>query len=162
MRDILCMYYSRTGATRQAMTEIAQALDAELVELTDGVDRSGARGYLRSGMDAMRRATLPLAPYETERPLSEYRLVILGTPVWAGRCASPVRALLKRRGLELERVAYVLIRKSSRKYEEIYEQMDQYTARPHLLEVSLRPGAVGYEFWRDKLVGEVRRYLDAQ
>ena len=49
MRDILCMYYSRTGATRQAMTEIAQALDAELVELTDGVDRSGARGYLRSG-----------------------------------------------------------------------------------------------------------------
>ena len=148
MRDILCMYYSRTGATRQAMTEIAQALDAELVELTDGVDRQGARGYLRSGMDAMRRATLPLAPYETERPLSEYRLVILGTPVWAGRCASPVRALLKRRGLELERVAYV--------------QMDQYTARPHLLEVSLRPGAVGYEFWRDKLVGEVRRYLDAQ
>ena len=148
MRDILCMYYSRTGATRQAMTEIAQALDAELVELTDGVDRQGARGYLRSGMDAMRRATL--------------RLVILGTPVWAGRCASPVRALLKRRGLELERVAYVLTRKSSRKYEEIYEQMDQYTARPHLLEVSLRPGAVGYEFWRDKLVGEVRRYLDAQ
>ena len=74
MRDILCMYYSRTGATRQAMTEIAQALDAELVELTDGVDRQGARGYLRSGMDAMRRATLPLAPYETERPLSEYRL----------------------------------------------------------------------------------------
>ena len=105
MRDILCMYYSRTGATRQAMTEIAQALDAELVELTDGVDRQGTRGYLRSGMDAMRRATLPLAPYETERPLSEYRLVILGTPVWAGRCASPVRALLKRRGLELERVA---------------------------------------------------------
>ena len=128
MRDILCMYYSRTGATRQAMTEIAQALDAELVELTDGVDRSGARGYLRSGMDAMRRATLPLAPYETERPLSDYRLVILGTPVWAGRCASPVRGFLKRRGLELERVAYVLTRKSSRKYEDVYHQMDQYTA----------------------------------
>ena len=30
MRDILCMYYSRTGATRQAMTEIAQALDLAL------------------------------------------------------------------------------------------------------------------------------------
>lgn len=54
MRDILCMYYSRTGATRQAMTEIAQALDAELVELTDGVDRSGARGLspLRNGRHA--------------------------------------------------------------------------------------------------------------
>lgn len=59
-------------------------------------------------------------------------------------------------------MAYVLTRKSSRKYEDVYHQMDQYTARPHLLEVSLRPGSVGYEFWRDKLVGEVRRYLDEQ
>ena len=82
--------------------------------------------------------------------------------VWQCRRTAEFCEELKRRGLELERVAYVLTRKSSRKYEEIYEQMDQYTARPHLLEVSLRPGAVGYEFWRDKLVGEVRRYLDAQ
>ena len=82
--------------------------------------------------------------------------------VWQCRRTAELCEELKRRGLELERVAYVLTRKSSRKYEEIYEQMDQYTARPHLLEVSLRPGAVGYEFWRDKLVGEVRRYLDAQ
>ena len=162
MRDILCMYYSRTGATRQAMTEIAQALDAELVELTDGVDRSGARGYLRSGMDAMRRATLPLAPYETERPLSDYRLVILGTPVWAGRCASPVRALLKRRGLELHRVAYVVTRSTTQRSEEVYEQMDLYTAAPHVAAVSLWPGSEGYEFWRSDFVQNVRRLLEQQ
>ena len=162
MSDILCLYYSRSGNTRQTMAEIAEALEAELVEFTDGVDRQGRKGYFRSGLDAMRRSTHPLEKFETAKPLEEYRLVILGSPVWAGRCASPVRGLLKRRGQELSRVAYVLTRKSSRKYEEIYEQMDQYTARPHLLEVSLRPGAVGYEFWRDKLVGEVRRYLDAQ
>ena len=161
MRDILCMYYSRTGATRQAMTEIAQALDAELVELPT----CGPPG--RPGLSPA-PAWTPCAgppcrwpPYETERPPSEYRLVILGTPVWAA-AAPPGPGAAEAPGLELERVAYVLTRKSSRKYEEIYEQMDQYTARPHLLEVSLRPGAVGYEFWRDKLVGEVRRYLDAQ
>lgn len=162
MSDVLCLYYSRSGHTRQAMEEIAQALDAELVELTDGVDRSGLRGYFRAGMEAMRRATRPLEPFTTERPLHEYRLVLLGSPVWAGRCASPVRALLKRRGLELERVGYVLTRASSQKYEEIYEQMDRYTARPRLMGVSLRPDSVGYAFWQDKLVGEARRYLDGQ
>ena len=73
-----------------------------------------------------------------------------------------IRSFLKNHGGEMKRVAYVLTRKSSRKYEDVYQQMDQYTARPHLLEVSLRPGSVGYEFWRDKLVGEVRRYLDEQ
>ena len=162
MRDVLCVYYSRSGNTKKVMKAIAAELDAGLVEITDGVERGGLRGWLRSGLDAVKRDCQETLPVETERRLENYRWVIIGTPVWAGRCASPVRGLLKRRGLELERVAYVLTRKSSRKYEDIYHQMDQYTARPPLLEVSLRPGSVGYEFWLDKLVGEVRRYLDAQ
>ena len=37
MNDVLCIYYSRTGKTKAAMEEIAGALDAELVELRDGV-----------------------------------------------------------------------------------------------------------------------------
>lgn len=49
MSDILCLYYSRSGNTRQTMAEIAKALEAELVEFTDGVDRQGRKGYFRSG-----------------------------------------------------------------------------------------------------------------
>ena len=162
MRDVLCIYYSRTGNTKRVMETIAKEMDAELLALTDGVERSGLRGWLRSGMDAMRKDCPDVLPFETERKLENYRLVIIGTPVWAGRCSSVVRSFLKQHGKELNRVAYVLTRKSSRKYEDVYHQMDQYIARPHLLEVSLRPGSVGYEFWRDKLVGEVRRYLDEQ
>ena len=159
MHDVLCIYYSRSGRTQQAMKEIAQALDAEVAVIEDGQDRSGLRGYIRSGMEAMGRATRPIRPLNTERPLEEYRLVLLGTPVWAGRCSSPVRALLKRRGLELHRVGYVLTRGGERKYEEIYQQMDAYTAKEHLLGVSLRPGHVGYEFWRDEFIQEARRLL---
>lgn len=56
MHDILCIYYSRSGNTRAAAEEIAAALDAELAEITDSQDRSGLKGYFRSGLDAMRRA----------------------------------------------------------------------------------------------------------
>lgn len=80
MSDILCLYYSRSGNTRQTMAEIAEALEAELVEFTDGVDRQGRKGYFRSGLDAMRRSTHPLEKFETAKPLEEYRLVILGQP----------------------------------------------------------------------------------
>ena len=93
MHDILCIYYSRSGNTRAAAEEIAAALDAELAEITDAQDRSGLKGYFRSGLDAMRRTVQPIDPLQTERPLTDYRLVILASPVWAGRCASPVRAL---------------------------------------------------------------------
>ena len=160
MSDILCLYYSRSGRTAAAMSEIARALDAELVEITDGVDRRGWRGYLRAGKEAMRRATHPLQPYTAQKQLGEYKMVILGTPVWAGRCCSPIRGLLKRRGLEMERVAYVLTRSSSGRYEEIFEQMDQYTAQKHLAATSLRPGDAGYEFWRERFVEDVRRCME--
>ena len=54
MSDILCLYYSRSGNTRQTMAEIAEALEAELVEFTDGVDQAGAEGIfpLRDGCHA--------------------------------------------------------------------------------------------------------------
>ena len=139
-----------------------QSIVHSMVEFTDGVDRQGRKGYFRSGLDAMRRSTHPLEKFETAKPLEEYRLVILGSPVWAGRCASPVRGLLKRRGQELSRVAYVLTRGGDKRYEEVYRQMDSYTAQPHLLEASLRPGSVGYVFWRDKFIQDVQRYLAEQ
>ena len=47
MSDVLCIYYSRTGHTKKAMEEVAAALGAELLELSDGIDRdahSGVRG----------------------------------------------------------------------------------------------------------------------
>ena len=49
MSDILCIYYSRTGHTRRAVKEIAEALGAEITAITDDCDRSGWRGYMRCG-----------------------------------------------------------------------------------------------------------------
>ena len=62
MSDILCIYYSRTGNTKKAVDKIARELDAEVLELRDGVERSGWRVFFRSGLESMRRTTQPLKP----------------------------------------------------------------------------------------------------
>lgn len=159
MSKVLCVYYSRTGHTRRTMRDFADQLDAELVELRDTVQRSGWKGWLRCGMDAMRRGTCPLRPYTTEYPLSEYDLVILGTPVWAGRCSSVMRGFLKRHGKELERVAYVVLQNGEKKQRAVYAQMDLYVAKPFVAAVSLKDGSVGYPFWHDRFLQQVREYL---
>lgn len=159
MSNILCMYYSRTGNTKKAMEEIADALGAELVELRDDVARGGWKGFLRCGMDAMSKATAPLCPYETKKPLVAYDLVILGTPVWAGRCSSVMRTFLKQHGGELRSVAYVATRGSESKHESIFKQMDFYTKRPHVAAVSLRAGSVGCTFWQEEFLRQVRELL---
>ena len=159
MRDVLCIYYSRTGNTKRVMETIAKEMDAELLALTDGVERSGLRGWLRSGMDAMRKDCPDVLPFETERKLENYRLVIIGTPVWAGRCSSVIRSFLKNHGGEMKRVAYVLTRGSEHKSEDIYRQMDQYTGKPHQAATSLRVGHVGHTFWQEEFLRQIRELL---
>lgn len=159
MSDILCMYYSRTGNTKNTMTEMAEALGAELVELRDDVERGGFIGWMRCGMDAMSRTVPPVLPFETEKPLSEYRLVILGTPVWAGRCSGVMRSFLKKYGRKLPAAAYVILRGSEDKNEEVYDQMDVYVPGGHCAAVSLRRGSVGYAFWQEEFLRQVREYL---
>ena len=160
MKDVLCIYYSRTGKTKQAMEEIAQALDGELLELRDGVDRAGWKGFLRSGLDAMRKDTHPLEPVEPARKLGDYRLVILGTPVWAGRCSSVMRGFLKQYGRQLPNTALVITRGGESRYTEVFRQMDGYLPERHIAAVSLRMDSVGCHFWEEDFLRRVREFLD--
>ncbi len=156
MPYILCVYYSRTGSTEKLMKEIAQELKCEIVKLEDGVDRSGISGWLRSGMQAMARKLPPVREFKTVLPLTAYDLVIIGTPVWAGRCSAPVRSFLRDYGQQLRRTAYVITRASDVRYEEVFEQMDLYVREPHAAAVTIRPGSVGAEFWRDSFLASIR------
>ena len=156
MPYILCVYYSRTGSTEKLMREIAAELNCEVVKLEDGVDRTGLKGWFRSGMQAMARRLPKVKPFKTALPLGVYDLVIIGTPVWAGRCSAPVRSFLSQYGEELRRVAYVITRSSEVRYEDVFDQMDLYVHTPRISGVSIRPDSVGAAFWRDEFLTKVR------
>lgn len=159
MSDVLCIYYSRTGNTKEAMEEIGQRLDAEVVPITDAVERRGFRGWWRCGLDAMRLTLDPVSHFETERPLEDYRLVVIGTPVWAGRCSCVVRSFLQEFGKRLPAASFVVLRSSEGKFEEIYRQMDGYLSQPHKTAVSLRKGSVGYSFWQEDFLHQTLAFL---
>ncbi len=157
--DVLCIYYSRTGKTRRAVLEIAEVLGCEAVEVRDNVKREGALGWLFCGFDAMRKGTRRLRKFNTAQPLGKYKLVILATPVWAGRCSSIIRGLIKRRGYEMQNVAYLITHASDNLYPAVFEQMDKYSLAPHVAAVSLRIDSVGYHFWRDQFIKSVEDFL---
>ena len=159
MRDVLCIYYSRTGNTKRVMETIAKEMDAELLALTDGVERSGLRGWLRSGMDAMRKDCPDVLPFETERKLENYRLVIIGTPAWAGRCASPVKSFLAQNAGKLPQVSCVVTRGGADRCDDVLAHMATFLKRMRLTDVSLRPDDAGYEFWRDKFIQDTKNAL---
>ena len=97
MNKILVVFYSRTGFTRRVAEQIAKRLQCDLCELREKRRREGALGYLRSIFEALTRREPELQ--EPGVDPSRYALVILGTPVWAGRVCSPMRAFLTRHRL---------------------------------------------------------------
>ena len=76
----LVVYYSRSGVTRKVAQALAAALGAEIEEIVDTKDRSGAGGWLKAGADASLKRLTAIQPM-TKDPAG-YDLVVIGTPVW--------------------------------------------------------------------------------
>ena len=77
----LCLYYSRTNTTRVIMKRMASLLGADLVEYTDGIDRSDFRGYVRSCIDSFKRP--PEVRLAQDVDWDAYDTVIVAMPIWS-------------------------------------------------------------------------------
>jgi len=101
---ILIAYYSRTGTTKKVAVALAEKLGAELEEIKDTTDRSGMKGYLLSGRDAMKRKLTKLEPLKFNA--SEYDLIIIGTPIWGWNMSVPVRTYITEQKNNFKNVAF--------------------------------------------------------
>ncbi|HYS64884.1 MAG TPA: flavodoxin [Paraburkholderia sp.] len=101
---VLVVYFSRTGTTRVLASEIAKMLAADLEEICDRSHRSGALGYLRSLVDALKKRPAEIVPAGLD--IAAYDLVVIGTPVWASSVSAPVRSYLIENRARLRHVAF--------------------------------------------------------
>jgi flavodoxin len=104
MQRSLVVYYSRTGNTRTIAGELVAALRADVDQLDDRRDRCGLWGYLRCAREALKKRTPELVPPAYDP--SNYDVVVLGTPVWAGNISSPLRSYVEANGGRLKHVAF--------------------------------------------------------
>jgi len=103
-KEILVVYYSRTGYTKKVAQDLARLLGADTEEIRDMSDRSGLFGYLKAGRDAMKERLAETAP--SARKPGDYKLLVTGTPIWAWNMAPAVRAYLTLHKGELPKVAF--------------------------------------------------------
>lgn len=96
-------FYSRSGNTRRIAEHVAGILECDAEELRDSTDYSGAIGFMKGGLDALRRAEGKIAPPAHDP--AGYEWVIIGQPVWAGRPVPALNAFLRRHDLKGRKVA---------------------------------------------------------
>ena len=99
----LVVYYTRNGNTRFVAETIAAEIGADLEEVVDLKKRSGILGYLSGGSDARRGKETEIAP--TKKSPADYDLIIVGSPIWAGRHAPAITTYLKKNDVSGKKVA---------------------------------------------------------
>lgn len=106
MAKILVVFYSRTGKTRQAATDIAADLGADSEEIIDQKNRKGLFGFLSGGRDAMKKNLTDIRPLSKDP--AQYDLVIVGSPVWGGNLTPAVRTFLAWHTDKLRKFAFFI------------------------------------------------------
>jgi flavodoxin len=91
MSNVLVVSYSLGGTTRVVADEIATALSADTHEIQEARKRSGMMQYFLAGLESLAKG---LPAIRSDCDPGGYELVVLGTPVWAGSMASPMRSFL--------------------------------------------------------------------
>jgi flavodoxin len=100
----LIVYYSNTGHTRKIAEELAEVSGWSIAEIRESKPRKGRWGEIRCVIESL----IGIKPHiEFSSPLFDnFDLVIIGTPVWAGRVASPVQSFLAKHRGSLHRTAF--------------------------------------------------------
>ena len=99
----LIIYYTRTGNAKFAAETIAAELGADLEEVIDLKNRQGKLAFMPNGRDAMQGKETQIAP--TPRNLTDYDLVIIGQPIWAGNPTPAIRTYLNKNDLSGKKAA---------------------------------------------------------
>ena len=93
---ICIIYHSETGNTRHVARHIASAFDAHLIEVCDTASYSRLTRFLVRCKMARGEEKTTIEP--TSPDVSEYDLVVFGSPVWAFKPTPPIHAAID--GLE--------------------------------------------------------------
>lgn len=89
------VYYSMSGNTKYVADIIAKKIDADIIRIepVKAYPDQGAKKFIWGGKSAVMGEKPALQSYEFSA--EKYDRIILGTPVWAGTFAPPIRSFLK-------------------------------------------------------------------
>ena len=100
----IVVYYSLEGNSKYVADEIAKKLGADTLRLESkkAYPTGTMSKYFWGGKDVVMGETPELLPYQFHK--KDYDVIILGTPVWAGRYAPPIKTFLKENDLKDKKI----------------------------------------------------------
>lgn len=102
---------------------IVKELNCEIEAIVDTQKRTGAIGFIRSGYQALKERITTLEPLKSDP--ATFELVLIGTPVWAGRISVPARTFIVQNKEKLKEVAFFFTSGGKGNEQKIFPAMEQ-------------------------------------
>ena len=146
--NVLVAYYSRTNVTKKLAEAIANETGADIEEIVPKVKYEGKIGFARGGRHAISEKIIDLEPLSFNP--CDYDLVYLGTPVWAGKAASPMISYIKQNEGKFDNVKFFITAGGSG-FESTLEQLEKYVGKAPLKTLELVTKQVKNDEFSDEL-----------
>jgi hypothetical protein len=140
MAGILVAYFSRSGSTERLALKLAAKLGADVEQVKPLTPYDGAGGYLKGVWHSLSRQAPAV---ECQRNPADYALVIIGSPVWAGRLCAPMRSYLARFNGQIGAVAAFWVSGSGAAYRAVAGEIQTLSGHAPLATASFAEREVG-------------------
>ncbi len=106
MSKVLIVYYSFEGATEMVAESISNALKFDILSIkpVKEIKSKGFSKYVWGGAQVVMGIVPKIEPIQID--LDEYDTILLGSPIWAGTFAPPLRTFLENKKVRNKRIAY--------------------------------------------------------
>ena len=152
--QFIVIIYTRSGRTKKIGEEIAHELGCELVEIKDLKSRRGIFGFLRSGMEAMKKMLPPIQSPQID--LTLYKTAIVGTPIWASKMSSPIRSFLVNYCQKIQSVAFFCTKGGADTIDP-FSEMGALVQRTPIATLALFEQEIKTNLYQDKLKGFLKQ-----
>ena len=155
---ILYAGYSRTGATERALLMFRDKMGEQGRYIPIHTEKEKI-GFAAAGFQSIRRKSAKIKLVSPAPNMAEYDLVVLGTPIWAGRISSPLRAFL-RQNTGAKRVIVIATRQSAKDDgDRPFDEVDELTGVPRLADIAICVSKGNMESELEVLAARVKELL---
>lgn len=160
--DVLVLYYSRSGNTEAMAREIARRFQADIRKLTTESYTLDFKGWINANTDAWNQNAAVIEPEAID--LSNYNLIILGSPIWYFRPAPPLWTFVEKNNFQGKTVVLFNTFNSRFKSEHIHEfqQLINKKGGRFLDHLYVRRGRIFNQISGNELINRVQELLNAK
>lgn len=160
--DVLVLYYSRSGNTEAMAREIARRFRADIIKLTAESYTLDFKGWINANLDAWNQNSTVIEPETID--ISNYNLIILGSPIWYFRPAPPLWTFVEKNNFQGKAVVLFNTFNSRFKSEEIhkFQKLIDNKDGKFLDHVYVRRGRIFNQISGNELIKRVQELLNAR